>query len=222
MSTRLVCGVGINDADYKVEIKKTVGRINGKQIQKRIWVCPFYVKWKNMLIRGYSRKVKDKYKTYEECAVCDEWLTFSNFRSWMVLQDWEGKQLDKDILVTGNKLYSPSTCCFVSKEVNSFLTGNDATRGEWPIGVNWSNAAQKFQSSCSDPFLNSRVHIGTYDTPEEAHYMWANYKYELACNIAENEVNDVIASALVNNHLKIKESAEGLFRERVREKSLTL
>ena len=120
MRTRLVCGVGINDADYKVELKRVVGRVNGKPIREIDWICPFYYKWRNMLVRGYSRKLKDRHKTYEECYVCEEWLRFSNFKAWMEQQDWEGKQLDKDLLVIGNKLYSPSTCCFVSRQVNSF------------------------------------------------------------------------------------------------------
>ena len=51
--------------------------------------------------------------------------------------------------------------------------------------------------------------------------MWADYKYKLACSLAENEANDVISSALINNYLKIKTNAEDLFKE-IQKKSLTL
>lgn len=56
--------------------------------------------------------------TYEGCTVCDEWLYFSNFKKWFDENYIEGFQLDKDIIIRGNKVYSPQTCCFVPKEIN--------------------------------------------------------------------------------------------------------
>lgn len=38
--TKLVCSIGINDADYKVH-HYTV--LDGKQ--KMVWRCPFYSRW---------------------------------------------------------------------------------------------------------------------------------------------------------------------------------
>lgn len=49
------------------------------------------------------------------CSVCEEWLTFSNFKRWMEQQDYEGKALDKDLLVSQNKTYSSETCVFVPR-----------------------------------------------------------------------------------------------------------
>ena len=46
-----------------------------------------------------------------------------------------GWELDKDILVKGNKIYSPDTCCFVPKEVNTVFTKRQSKRGDYPIGV---------------------------------------------------------------------------------------
>ena len=107
---RLVYGVGINDADYVVQKWETIGYVNGKQKQKLIWICPYYSAWKSMLKRCYSSKYQDKRPTYKGCSVSDEWLTFSVFKVWMEKQDWEGKQLDKDLLFEGNKIYSADTC----------------------------------------------------------------------------------------------------------------
>jgi hypothetical protein len=104
-----VHGVGINDADY--EIHPT---INGKKA-----MCKYYRSWHSMLERCYSKKVQARQPAYKGCTVCDEWLTFSNFKSWMIKQEWQGKALDKDIRVKGNKVYSPETCMFVTAKENT-------------------------------------------------------------------------------------------------------
>ena len=112
----LINGVGINDATES--ITKSVF-VNGKY--KLVWRCPYYEKWKSMLDRCYFQKGVTRHKAYVDCYVCDEWLTFSNFKSWMETQDWEGRVLDKDLLVYGNKIYSPKTCLFIDQRINSFI-----------------------------------------------------------------------------------------------------
>ncbi len=105
--SKLVYGVGVNDADYKVQKFKTE---NGKKIQ--LWICPFYSKWKEMLRRCYSIQEKERSPCYTQASTVEHWHIFSNFKSWMETQDWEGKQLDKDLLVKDNKTYGPDTCLF--------------------------------------------------------------------------------------------------------------
>ena len=61
----LICGVGVNDANYATSGKR---------------MCPFYRRWINMLERCYSEKFQEKNPTYRGCSVCEEWLTFSNFK----------------------------------------------------------------------------------------------------------------------------------------------
>ena len=80
-----VYGVGINDADYT--IKPTIENNRSK--------CMYYEKWIKMLQRCYSKSYQEKHPSYKGCSVCEEWLTFSNFKAWMETQDWKGKSLDK-------------------------------------------------------------------------------------------------------------------------------
>ena len=108
-----VYGVGTNDAGYAIQVMESVRGANGKPKQRIIWFCPFYRRWVHMLERCYSERYQEKKPTYIGCTVCEEWLRFSNFKSWMETQDWEGKHLDKDLLVEGNKIYSPDTCILV-------------------------------------------------------------------------------------------------------------
>jgi hypothetical protein len=182
----LVCGIGINDADYNVR--------KGSRVSNKI--CPFYARWADMIKRCYSEKHKLKSPTYIGCSVCEEWLTFSNFKRWMETQDWQGKDLDKDLLVTGNKVYSPETCVFLDQEINKFTSARDSMRGKYPLGV-WFHAINKrFIAECRSPFTGKRGHVGCFDCPEEAHRAWRKRKHELACQLADLQTDDRISNAL--------------------------
>ena len=196
----LVYGVGINDADYVVRKMKTIGYVDGKQKQKLVWFCPYHRTWKNMLKRCYSTKFQDRNPTYSGCTVSDEWLRFSNFKRWMKCQDFEGKQLDKDLLLEGNKVYSAETCVFVTRDINLFTTDRGASRGEWSIGVCWHKGEGKFQSSCSNPFTKKQEHLGYFNCEVEAHQAWLGRKLELAALLAAEQTDERVAKALIERY----------------------
>jgi hypothetical protein len=183
--TKLLFGVGINDADYAV--KPT---INGKEV-----ACPFYLTWKSMLYRCYSEGIRKERPTYIGCSVADEWLLFSKFKLWMVNQCWEGKALDKDILIQGNKVYSPKTCIFVSKPINNLLNKHSSLRGKYPIGVDLRRKKNKYRAKCLA--YGKSTHIGHYDTPEEAHEAYKKFKYKHIAEIA-NQQSEPLRTALLN------------------------
>lgn len=209
---KLVRGVGINDADYVTQVKKTVGWINGKRKQKLIWYCPFYRVWADMLARCYNEKCQKKNPAYVGCTVCKEWLTFSNFKAWMEIQDWEGNQLDKDLLLCGNKVYKPDVCVFISQKVNLFLLESGTIRGAWPIGVYWNKSNEKFLARCGNPITVENEYLGYYDSPDEAHKAWLARKQEIAKLLAKSQSDLRVAKALVERYENYKESAmtEGL------------
>lgn len=200
---KLVCGVGVNDADYVTQ-KWETAIVDGKKKQKLVWFCPFYKTWQSMLNRCYSTKIQDKYPTYIGCSVADEWHTFSVFKNWMEKQDWQDKQLDKDLLFDGNKVYSPETCVFVTRTVNSFTIDSGATRGEWPIGVYWDKGANKFQSRCSNPFTKKQEYLGYFICEQEAHQAWLKRKLELAYELAETQTDPRVAEALIDRYSNYK------------------
>lgn len=160
---RLIYGVATNDSNYIT--RQTIG---GKVI-----VCPFFSKWEGILNRCYNKSYQDKKPTYKGCIVCDDWLTFSNFKRWMESQEWEGLHLDKDLKIPGNKIYSPDTCTFVTMRINSLLVDRGNSRGIWPIGVSRSNITGKFLSRCR--FGGKQKSLGEFLTPEEA-----NHAYRIA------------------------------------------
>jgi hypothetical protein len=131
-----------------------------------------------MLARCYSKIELEKFPTYENKIVCDEWKYFSSFKSWMETQTWKsGMHLDKDVIVPENKIYSPATCCFVPEKVNSLLVVSRNNLGEQPIGVTYNKRNRNYnaQVSSKDAVETSR-HLGTFSTPMEAHHAWQKAK----------------------------------------------
>lgn len=204
---KLVFGVGVNDADYVIEKRETVGYEDGKR--KLVWKCPYYRAWADMLKRCYSAKYQESNPPYKGCSVSEEWLIFSNFRSWMAAQDWEGKQIDKDILFEGNKLYSSDTCVFVTRMANMFITDSRAARGEWLMGVCWHKRDGKFRAQCNNPFTKKREHLGYFTYEQEAHEAWLKRKLELAHELAAIQEDPRVAKALIVRYSKSQISDGG-------------
>ncbi|QGH72580.1 MAG: transcription factor [Myoviridae sp. ctThM1] len=193
IKTKLVEGVGINDADYKTSKYE---KIDGVKVQ--VWRCPFYQTWKGMLQRCYNKKFQNRRRSYNGCSVHPEWFLFSNFKAWMETQDWEGKELDKDLLLRGNKLYSPENCVFISKSLNLFIVENKQTRGKLPIGVVWYKKIQKYRATCRCPFTGTKKHLGFYEDAEEAHKAWLRFKSDTAVLLAKEESDPKISKALID------------------------
>jgi|SRR5690554_6639749 len=188
---KLIYGVGVNDSSHPVWTK-----LNGKSV-----ICPFYSKWMGMLRRCYDPKLPSKHPTYVGCYVTEEWHLFSNFERWMKTQDWEGKELDKDLLKAGNKLYSPDFCVFIPQELNLFTTDGGANRGEYPLGVYLDKESGRFRAHCRNPFTRKKENLGLFDTPEEAHLTWRKRKHELACMYADQQTDPRVAEALRTRYL---------------------
>ena len=112
----------------------------GKELEGvKLSDIPSYRTWRMMLQRCYDEKVHNAEPRYRDCVVCDEWHSLYNFNKWY-LQNYysivdERMELDKDILVKGNKIYSPDTCVFAPKRINVLIVCANRIRGEFPIGV---------------------------------------------------------------------------------------
>jgi len=162
---KLICGIGINDSSEPVRWKDD----NGKCI-----LCPYYMKWVNMLKRAYDKEFHKRQITYSDVSVCEEWHYFSNFKKWMANRDWKGKELDKDIVRPGNKVYAPSRCVFVSKELNGILRSNEKIRGDYPQGVYLNKPNKKYIAQIT--IAGKRCYIGSYGSIKEAHHAYLTVK----------------------------------------------
>lgn len=157
-----------------------------------------YNVWNNMLRRCYDKKYQQKEPSYIGCTVCDEWHNFQTFAIWFEKNYYEidnNMALDKDILVKNNKIYSPDTCIFVPKKINSLFTNNKNKRGELPLGVRILPSG-KYQAYCNNGD-NKWTTIGTYDTQEEAFQAYKQYKESTIRRIADEYI-ELIPQKLYN------------------------
>lgn len=204
----MIYGVAVNDlSNHRTQIVEYIVNENGKKKRKVVWQCPFYTKWFNMLTRCYNEAELKRHPTYEKNFVCSDWLLFSSFKSWMETQDWEGKQLDKDILSAGSLEYSPETCVFVSQEVNKFLLEKSDIR-DLPIGVSYHKVKKKFIASISCGENGKIKQVGAFNCPKQAHLAWATEKLKISKQIAQKQSDERIANALILKYTKIFEIAK--------------
>lgn len=174
----LVHGVGINDSIGKIAKSRA------------------YRTWSHMLERCYCAATQKKKPTYIGCSVVSEWHLFSVFERWMLSQNWQGMELDKDILYPGNKVYGPNTCVFVPLALNRFLNDRKGARGEWPIGVSWHRRDKTLQAQCNNPFTKKVEPLGRFLNADHAHEAWRAKKHEHACRYADMQIDPRIAEAL--------------------------
>lgn len=189
-----VHGVGILGVKYQT-------KINGVHTKE-------YELWCRMLQRCYSDTYQKKRPTYIGCGVSDNFKSYEYFYEWCHNQvgfSNKGWQLDKDLLVKGNKVYSESTCVFIPSEINSLLINCTASRGKHLIGVYWSKTANAFVSRVSRNKGGSE-HLGYFNTEIEAFNAYKKAKEAFIKEQAEKwkgKIDDRAYEALMDYQVEI-------------------
>lgn len=169
----------IGIGDYKVKDKN-----NNKY--------PMYATWYNMFQRCYNKESQLKRPSYIGCLVCNEWLNYQNFAKWYDDNFYKINDelicLDKDILIKGNKTYSPETCIFTPNRINTLFIKNNIHRGKLPIGVSLHKMTNKYQATCGNK-NNKTIYLGLYNTYEEAFNAYKVFKENLIKEVADEYKN---------------------------------
>lgn len=175
-SDKTVCGVAINDSLEPVFV-------NGVVITS-------YECWSSMIKRCYYEHYSYRRPRYKGCTICTEWLTFSNFKKWYDANYRTGMHLDKDILVEGNKIYSPETCRFIPHHINTLLCDRLNGRGELPLGIsarNGKNGAITYMARCH--IENDNRISKTFKTIEEAVSWYSITKTRIVREVAQRALD---------------------------------
>ena len=163
--------------------------------------------WRNMLQRAYCPKYHATRPTYVGCSVADEWLEYQNFAEWFENHEYSnhGYELDKDILLPGNKIYAPDRCAFVPRELNNLLLDRGASRGQYAQGVTSYKGWSNFRASIR---INGKLkHLGYFDTEQEAYQAYKKAKEQYvkdSANLWKNDIADEVYHALMQWELEGK------------------
>ena len=117
--------------------------------------------------------------TYTGCT-CG-FKDFQDFTEWChtqtgyLLKDKAGLNwaIDKDILLLGNKCYSPDLCTFVPPYVNGLFVNCEKVT-TLPLGVNYRERFGKYVSQINKNGV--RTHLGHFKTASDAHLAWQKEK----------------------------------------------
>lgn len=170
-----------------------------------------YKFWVRMFRRVFDEK-QGYNKAYKDVTICEEWLDFQNFARWCGEQrllnavDDKGKhyQLDKDILVKGNKTYSPDTCCFVPQKVNALLINGKTLIRKYPIGVTYCKRDKVYKAILSRD--GSVVNLGQSKDVRKSFQLYKKAKEAYVKEVAEawkDRIDDKVYQAIMNYEVHI-------------------
>ena len=191
-----VYGVGVIGTKYP-------STINGVQTRE-------YKLWTHMLQRCYSDKYQKQRPTYEGCEVSDKFKSYEYFYEWCHKQvgfDVKGFDLDKDLLIKGNKVYSEDSCIFIPREINTLLTKRTASRGEHLIGVYYHKRGKVFMAQVNKN-KGKQEKLGSFNTEIEAFNAYKKAKEYFIKEQASNwkdQIDERAYNALMNYTVDIND-----------------
>ena len=187
-------GVGILGTKYP-------SMVNGRNTKE-------YLLWQCMLQRCCSGDFKNKYPTYKDCEVSENFKSYEYFYEWCHKQIGfgnEGWQLDKDLLTKGNKAYSENSCIFIPREINQLLVKRTASRGQHLIGVYWNKKGKAFVAQINKN-KGKQEHLGSFKTEIEAFNAYKKAKevfIKEQANKWKGQIDDRAHNALMNYEVDI-------------------
>ena len=168
-----------------------------------------YKHWVKMIERCYN-PMHRKYKFYgaKGVAVCEEWLCFANYETWFNDNYYEIPNcdmiVDKDILYKNCKLYSPTTCCIISSDINKLFCNAKAIRGKMPLGVIYNKNNHNYNAHITK--YNKTIHLGCFHTSQEAFKAYKIAKEQYIKEMADkykDQIPQEVYNAMYNYKVEI-------------------
>lgn len=177
-----------------------VGKYNSNLIAN-----PAYSKWMSIW-RRIGQIDKPDFATYVDCKMDVRWESLQDFSEFYHSCPYrqDGWELDKDLIVPGNRIYGPDTAAYVPVEINAFIKTRKR-KAHLPMGVNVNRAF----FSAAIRIDGKETYLGNFVTPEEAYVAYKEAKEKEASRLADKydglvdpRVIEALRNFKVDNYVK--------------------
>lgn len=162
-----------------------VGSLEGFTFEDEPSKNKYYDRWSGMIQRCYD----EDYKNYRpEGTVSDRWLKFINFLDdiekipgYLEMIEYPDLRwdIDKDLMIYGNQIYSLDTCCFIPDEINRYIAKYKHENKEYKfIGVEPSGTLKFRSAVCLYKQNRKRYCVPTSEDKYEVHEGYWDKKME--------------------------------------------
>ena len=174
--------------------------------------CKSFRYWVDMITRTTSEDFKNRSLTYKDCSISENFKDFNCFHNWCLGQVGYGLakfELDKDILIKGNKSYSEVTCCLVPKQINMLFIYPSDKKSNLPLGVSYNKSNGYYVSSVST--CDGKI-VKYSKTPEEAFLKYKEDKenhIKSMANKFKDSISDKVYERLIGYEIEDIRSLNG-------------
>lgn len=160
---------------------------------------PSYSAWRFLMMRLFCEKRLLVNPTYRGCTICKSWCNFQVFSDYFYSHESYGLgyEVDKDLLISGNRHYSPETCVMIPQEINKAL--KTVQVNSVVAGVRKRKSSKGYQVRVTEH--GKRRHVGEFYTEEEASAAYVKAKEDYIHSLAEKwhgKIEERAYQALMN------------------------
>ncbi len=194
-----VSGNGLVYGQGKIGVGNYKSGVCGKSIPTKV-----YQLWLDMLRRCYSPQKQKIAYSYVGCTVSENFKNFQFFAEWCNNQvgfGLKGYELDKDLLIKGNKLYSENTCVFLPRKLNCLIKLPIKIRSLPPCVYKDGNTYRVIIR-----VGDRKKSFGRYLSVEEAFYVYKTFKESVIKETAErwkDQIDPRAYNALISYEVEI-------------------
>ena len=205
-------------SEYKVPEKTPIGKSGPRPELRQLSygvgindvMIPYFTStrtWKtwNGILRRTGKRDPNmhNYESYKDCTLDPRWYKLSAFKEWIEQwDDYENKEVDKDILIPGNLHYGPDTCLMVRRVVNAWFKPSfeqkDLPRGVCLSSTWKTKGTGKPYRAQITPIGGKRTGLGSYDTMEEASAVFESERAKQMDILIETETDLKVKNAMIN------------------------
>lgn len=169
--------------DYKDKLGNWV---RSERIEGRRQCTKSGVKWDSINSRCLvGGSLQRDFPAYLGCT--NDFSSFNTFVGWHIHQ--KGYELsfeiDKDLLVCGNKSYNEYSCVLLPKVINTFFGKHTRARGLWPQGIDMCTTSPLGKFRAQIRIDGRSQHLGYFSDVEQAKAVYIKAKTARARVLAQ-------------------------------------